>query len=443
MGRELPVGATTDDAAAGLRYQLGFGNEFATEAEPGALPIGQNSPQQPPLGLYSELVSGSTFSAPRALNRRSYVFRIQPSVLTSNFTQIDAGQFRTPPLDAPPYPGPVRWSPFEVDTAPKDFLDGIFTLCGNGAPARATGMVFHAFTANRSMDNRAFLNADGEMLILPQQGTLRIVTELGIIAATPGDAVLLPRGMKFRVDLTSPTARGYICENYGEPFLLPDLGLIGSHGLANALDFEVPVAAYEDVRQPFELVQKLAGNLWAAQIDHSPFDVVAWRGNWAPAKYDMRRFAVMGTTGVDHPDPSIFCAMSSPSSNVSGPNVDFMILPPRWIVAEHTFRPPGFHRNSVCEILGVIEGAHESRASAFPPGSLSLHNAWTAHGPDAKTFEAAREGALAPTKIEDALIFMFETRFALELSQAALALDNRQVESFAGWKGFHTRFSER
>ncbi|CAN5204111.1 homogentisate 1,2-dioxygenase [soil metagenome] len=424
----------------GRAYQLGFANEFATEALVGALPIGQNSPQKLPYGLVSELVSGTAFTAPRALNRRSYLFRIRPSTIAEPFAPYTHSTFLTPPLPIDPYPGALRWGPSPLPSTPVDFLDGLSTICGNGSPKTQSGTAIHIYNASVSMTRRVFANADGEMLIIPQEGALRVVTESGVLDVAPGELVLIPKGMKIRVELVGTGARGFLCENYGLPFVLPELGLIGSHGLANAIDFQAPVAAFEDDENPVELVHKLAGNFWTTLLDHSPFDVVAWRGNWAPVKYDMRRFAVMGAAGVDHPDPSIYCALTSPSSDIAGGNADFMILPPRWIVAEHTFRPPGYHRNSVAEFLALIEGSNESRASAFPPGSMSLHNHWTAHGPDVRTFEAAREGPLDPTKIRDTLIFMIESRYPLELSPAAMNADFRMPDSAAAWSGFQRRF---
>lgn len=423
-----------------LDYQLGFANEFATEALDGALPEGQNSPQRLPFGLVSELVSGTAFTARRALNRRSYLFRIRPSTIAAPFRPIGYPSFLSPPVAPSPYPGALRWGPPPVSDAPADFLDGLITYCANGSARLQQGMAFHAFRANRSMADRAFSNADAEMLILPQQGDLRVVTECGRIDVGPGELLLIPRGMKIRVELAGASARGFVCENYGLPFILPELGLIGSHGLANAIDFQSPVAAYEERNASIELVHKLGGQLWVTDLEHTPFDVVAWRGNWAPVKYDMRRFAVMGTLSVDHPDPSIYCALTSPSHEVSGGNVDFMILPPRWIVAENTFRPPGYHRNSVAEILGLIEGSNESRAGGFPPGAVSLHNPWTAHGPDVGTFEAARSAALSPQKIEETLIFMLESRYPFEVAQQAMDADFRLPDCEGAWDGFIKRF---
>ncbi|MGE4430332.1 MAG: homogentisate 1,2-dioxygenase [Sphingobium sp.] len=430
-------------AGSELAYQPGFANECATEALAGTLPVGQNSPQNVAHGLVSELVSGTAFSAPRALNRRSYLFRVRPSTIATEFKQMDARDFLTPTLALSPYPGALRWGPATIPEEPTDFLEGLFTLCGNGSPRQQLGMAFHIFRANRPMTGRAFSNADAEMLILPQQGGLRIVTEAGLLDVAPGEIALIPRGMKIRVELADASARGFLCENYGLPFVLPDLGLIGSHGLANAIDFQAPVAAYEVIEEPVELVHKFAGALWATTLDHSPFDVVAWRGNWMPVKYDMLRFMVMGTVGVDHPDPSIYCALTSPSDKIAGGNVDFMILPPRWLVAENTFRPPGYHRNCVAEILGLIHGSNESRASAFPPGSVSLHNPWTAHGPDVGTFERARAMPLQPEKIEETLIFMLESRYPLELSPGARDTGFRLNNCEAAWDGFTARFPDK
>lgn len=439
---DMALSESTTEADSGLQYQRGFANDFASEAVAGALPDGQNSPQKAPLGLVSELVSGSTFSAPRALNRRSYLFRIRPSASRSAFAPFNGLAFLTPPFDLGVYPGPLRWLPFAIPEASTDFLDGIFTLCGNGSPKEQVGFAFHAYAANASMERRAFANADAECLILPQAGGIRVVTEMGILELWPDEVALVPKGMKFRVELLGELARGYLCENFGHPMVLPELGLIGSHGLANGIDFKIPVAAFEDIEEPFELVQKMAGQFWSVTLETSPFDVVAWRGNWTPSKYDMTRFNAMGTATFDHPDPSIYCALHSPSNTTMGPNLDFLILPPRWMVAEHTFRPPGYHRNAVAEILGVISGGHEARASNFPPGAISLHNCWTPHGPDTASYEAGREMPLQPTKISAAMIFMLETRFPIEIASQAMEAGNCQQAGHLGWQGFHRRFPQ-
>jgi homogentisate 1,2-dioxygenase len=423
-----------------IEYQLGLGNEFETEAETGALPHGQNSPQTLKYGLVSELISGTAFAAPRALNRRSYLFRIHPSVVHGPFEPAPLQYLESAPFVLPPNPNQLRWSAFRVGDRRADFLEGLLTLCGNGDVALQCGVAIHVYRCSRSMQGRAFSNADGEMLLIPHLGSLRLVTELGILACSPGEFAVIPRGIKLRVELTTPEATGYFCENYGLPFRLPELGLIGSMGLANAHDFRIPVAAYEDLEQPTELLHKFGGQIWRAQLDHSPFDVVAWRGNNAPYKFDMSRFVAMGTVTVDHPDPSIYCALTSPSDGVLGGNADLMVLPERWVVAEHTFRPPGFHRNSVAEFLSIVYGKHDSKNSSFGPGGASLHNNWAPHGPDIPTFDRGRTATLEPQKIENSLVFMIESRFPLRVTAAGLAAPERQADYTECWKGFQKSF---
>jgi len=431
---------TTGKALGAGDYQPGFGNEFETEAVAGALPKGQNSPQKVPLGLYSELVTGASFYAPRHLNRRSYVFRIRPSVVSGEFQPWDGGDFRTPPLDVPPYPDRVYWTQRQDEGVSADFLEGLLTLAGCGSPSMHEGLAVHFFRATRSMEKRAFSNGDGEMLIVPQQGELRIVTEFGVIEAQPSEMVLIPRGIKLRVELKGAFARGLVYENYGHPWMLPELGLIGSNGNANAIDFEAPVASFEDEDVQTQVIHKLAGRFWSIDIDHSPFDVVAWRGSLTPYKYDMRKFVSMGTATVDHPDPSIFCALTSPSHDVSGCNADVMILPPRWVVGDHTLHLPGFHRNSVCEISSLVCGGPVTEG-IDPNGGIRITNNWGAHGPDTKAFEAVRaQGSTDPHKVEDAISIMVETRYPMEFTQVAMDMKERNHDINADWAGFIKRF---
>ena len=422
-------------------YQTGFGNELESEAVAGALPLGQNSPQQHPLGLFSELISGTTFSAPRALNRRTYLFRVRPSVIHGRFVPTAHPTFLTPPLGLPPSPNQLRWDPWPMPSDPTDFLDGIATICGNGAPSGQQGMAIHVYRANRPMTDRFFVNADGEMLLIPDRGGLEVATEMGRMEVHPGELALVPRGVRFRADPIDADARGFICENYGLPFRLPELGLIGSNGLANAADFQIPEAAFEVREQPCTLINKFDGHFWSAALPHSPLDVVAWRGSYVPYKFDMRRFVAMGTATVDHPDPSIFCALTSPSDDVLGGNADLMVLPPRWAVAEHSFRPPGFHRNCVAEFLAIVVGQHEAKASGFQPGGTSLHNHWAAHGPDAETYELGRVASQAPRKIDGSLVFMIETRRPLQLSPMAAEAPQLQPSYADGWQAMAVRYS--
>jgi len=424
-----------------LRYQSGFGNEFATEAVPGALPVGQNSPQRPALGLYAEQLSGSAFTAPRAERRRSWLYRIRPSADHPPFVEIERGLLRSGPfVEVPTPPNRLRWDPAPAPSGPRDLIEGLVTLVGNGDPAHQNGMAAHLYVADRSMSDRVFFNADGELLFVPQTGRIRFVTELGALDVAPGEIAVLPRGLRFSAELMDGIARGYVCENYGAPFRLPELGPIGSNGLANPRDFLSPVAAYRDRAVRTQLVQKFGGRLWATELDRSPLDVVAWHGNYAPYKYDLGRFNTMGTVGFDHPDPSIFTVLTAPSEIPGTANVDFVIFPPRWLVAEDTFRPPWFHRNVMSELMGLVHGAYDAKAEGFEPGGASLHNCMSAHGPDATTSERAMSAALEPHKIDDTLAFMFESRWVMQPTRWALETPTLQKGYDACWRGFPKHF---
>ena len=424
-----------------LTYQSGFGNEFATEALAGALPLGRNSPQRCPYGLYAEQLSGSAFTAPRADNRRSWLYRIRPSAMHLPFERVDAGRLVSDFSALPTTPNQLRWNPLPMPSVPTDFIAAMVTMAGNGDPHAQSGGAAHIYAANRSMTGRAFYNADGEMLIVPQQGRQRFVTELGVIEAEPQEIVVIPRGVRFRVELLDAEARGYICENYGAPFRLPDLGPIGSNGLANPRDFMTPVAAYEDIDGPHQLVAKFGGHLWSAQMNHSPFDVVAWHGKHAPYKYDLRRFNAIGSISHDHPDPSIFLVLHSASDTPGVSNIDFVIFPPRILAMQNTFRPPWFHRNVASEFMGLVLGAYDAKAEGFSPGGASLHNSMSGHGPDAETFEKASRADLSkPDVIKDTMAFMFETRHVLRPTQHAMASAQLQGEYYRCWQGLQKHF---
>ncbi len=435
--RKLTVCATF--AMNELQYQSGFGNEFATEALPGALPQGQNSPQKVAYGLYAEQLSGTAFTAPRAVNRRSWLYRIRPSVLHKPFKQISNGQtclLRSAPFsEVTPTPNQLRWDPLPIPAEPTDFVDGLITIAGN------EGIGVHVYTANRSMQDRFFYNADGELLIVPQLGRLRFHTELGVIEISPGEICVVPRGVRFHVELLDNEARGYVCENYGALFRLPELGPIGANGLANPRDFQTPVAAFEDREGDFRLVTKFCGNLWEAEIGHSPLDVVAWHGNYAPYKYDLAWFNTMGTVSFDHPDPSIFTVLTSPSEVAGTANADFVIFPSRWVVAEHSFRPPYFHRNVMNEYMGLIFGAYDAKEEGFGPGGASLHNCMSGHGPDAETFEKAGNAELSPQRYENTLAFMFESRAVIHPTKFAMETAALQRDYFECWQGLKKNFA--
>ncbi|MGA8043136.1 MAG: homogentisate 1,2-dioxygenase [Terracidiphilus sp.] len=423
------------------QYQSGFGNEFATEAVDGGLPVGQNAPQKHPLGLYTEQMSGSPFTAPRAVNRRTWTYRIRPSVTHKPYEPLPALHMRSGPFhETAATPNQLRWDPLPIPEQPADFVEGIVTYGGNGDPALQTGVAIHLYAANRSMEDRFFYCADGELLIVPQLGRLIFHTEMGILEAGPGEICVIPRGIKFRVVLEEGQARGYICENYGQPFRLPELGPIGANGLANPRDFLYPVASFEERDGDFRITAKFMGKLWNASIDHSPLDIVAWHGNYAPYKYDLARFNCINTVSFDHPDPSIYTVLTAPSTIPGTANCDFAIFPPRWMVAEHTFRPPWFHRNLMNEFMGLVFGAYDAKAEGFLPGGASLHNCMAGHGPDAETFERATSAELKPQYLSNTLAFMFETQLVVHPTAFAMQTRILQHEYFECWQGLKKRF---
>ena len=424
-----------------LRYQSGFGNEFASEAIAGTLPEGRNSPQRVAHGLYAEQISGTAFTAPRHVNRRSWLYRIRPAAMHRPFAALPSGKFHNAFDETPTSPNQLRWDPLPLPTTPTDFVDGLVTFAGNGGPAAQSGIGIHVYAANRSMQRRFFYDADGELLIVPQLGRLIVATELGTLEVAPQEIAVLPRGVRFRVELPDGEARGYVAENFGALLRLPELGPIGSNSLANARDFVTPVAAYEDVEGDFELVAKFQGRLWTARIDHSPLDVVGWHGNYAPYKYDLRRFNTIGSISYDHPDPSIFTVLTSPSDTHGVANMDFVIFPPRWLVAENTFRPPWFHRNVASEFMGLVHGAYDAKAGGFVPGGASLHNCMSGHGPDAASFEKASAADTGkPDHILDTMAFMFETRAVIQPARQALESPQLQRDYNDCWQGLKKNF---
>lgn len=410
-------------AEAGLMtgYMTGFGNQFETEALPGALPVGRNSPQRCPYGLYAEQLSGSPFTAPRTTNERSWLYRIRPTVKHwGRFQPADARGWRTAPcVELAVPPAPMRWDPLPIPDVPVSFIEGMQTItCAGDAGAQA-GMAAHVYAATRSMQDEYFYDADGELLIVPQQGRLRLCTEFGVIDVEPGEIAVIPRGVKFRAELPGGSARGYVCENYGGAFTMPERGPIGANCLANPRDFMTPVAAYEDRETASTMVVKWGGAFWAAEIGQSPLDVVAWHGNYAPYKYDLRRFSPVGPLLFDHADPSIFTVLTAPSETPGTANIDFVCFPDRWAVAENTFRPPWYHMNVMSEFMGLVYGQYDAKPQGFTPGGFSLHNCMLPHGPDAEAFEKASAAALGPHKLEGTMAFMFESRHAQHVTRLA------------------------
>jgi len=420
----------------------GFGNEFQSEAVPGALPVGRNSPQRAPLGLYAEVISGTAFTAPRAENRRTWMYRRQPSVVSGAYEPYAQPFWKSGAAEGVAMPpDPLRWAPADIPDAkstPTDFVDGVRTVVVNGDPEAQTGMAAHLVLCNTSMQ-RAFVNADGEMLLVPQQGALTVTTELGVLEVEPGEIVVLPRGMAFKVGVAGPT-RIYVCENYGAAFRLPELGPIGSNGLANPRDFIAPHAAYDADAGAVEVVRKFGGRLWRTQSASTPFNVVGWHGNLVPCKYDTRRFMTLGTVSFDHPDPSIFTVLTSPSDTPGTANCDFVIFPPRWMVGEDTFRPPWYHRNLMSEFMGLVYGQYDAKPEGFRPGGMSLHNCMVPHGPDAEAFDKASAAPLAPHKLEHTLAFMLESRWRFKPTAWAMEGGTLDRGYAACWAGLRDQF---
>ncbi|WP_413586099.1 homogentisate 1,2-dioxygenase [Bdellovibrio sp. HCB274] len=423
------------------QYLSGFGNHFSSEARAGALPVDQNSPQKVAMGLYAEQLSGSAFTAPRNHNLYSWLYRIRPSVMHKAYVPLKELSAKT--FTKPKYinPNQMRWNPIAA-AGSQDFVEGIRTICGSGGVEEHRGIHVHLYSFGKGMGKRYFMNADGDFMFVPQNGSIQLKTEVGVIEAEPGEIAVVPRGMKFQVNpLGNGTCTGYVGENFGSPFQLPELGPIGANGLAHRRHFLTPVAAFEDLEGQFELIGKFSGELWSAEMNHSPLDVVAWHGNYVSYKYDLRKFNAINTVSFDHPDPSIFTVLTSPSEIPGTANVDFAIFPPRWMVAEHTFRPPYFHRNCMSEYMGLIYGEYDAKtAGGFVPGGGSLHNFYSAHGPDVDAFEKASVAELKPVRLSQTMAFMFESRSAYRVTDFAMGKEILQADYQECWQGFKKNF---
>lgn len=435
-----------------LNYLSGFANHFETEAIPNSLPKGCNSPQKVAHGLYAEQISGSAFTMPRHNNLRTWVYRIRPSVICGEFKLISNKflDWKSTPFDkAICSPNQMRWDPIPNPQKPTDFLQGLHTICGHGCTSGLNGGAVHIYTINKSMQD-FFYNADAEMLFIPQFGNLILKTELGLIELEPLEIAIIPRGIKFQVVLQNNTidAYGYICENYGIPFKLPDLGPIGSNGLANPRDFLSPTAYYEYNKinsqkiQDAKLICKFEGNFWEANINHSPLDVVAWHGNYTPYKYDLRKFNTIGSISYDHPDPSIFTVLTSPTAITGMANIDFVIFPPRYVVAENTFRPPWYHRNLMSEFMGLIKGQYDAKPKGFIPGGASLHNRMTAHGPDSNSCKNAINTDLQPEYLGGTMAFMLESSQIWTPTEFAMNTKQLQVDYIECWQNIPVLFEK-
>lgn len=429
------------------KYQLGFGNEFISEARPNVVPE-QNNPQICNEGLYSEQISGTAFTVDRSHNRRTWVYRAVPTVVHTPFKKINNGLLFNKPFDScEPNPNQKRWNPVNLDTLEGrkvDFTQGLITVCGAGTPQLKTGIAIHNYICNVSMKNKAMFNSDGEMILVPQVGRLDIQTELGYLEVEVGEIVVIPRGIYFSIALTDGPSRGYICEIYEGQFGLPNLGPMGANALAYARHFKYPVAAYDlemENPKPFEIINKFQNQLFSATKPSSPFNVVGWAGNYSPYKYDLNKFMTINAVSYDHPDPSIYTVLTAPSSKPGVAVCDFVIFPPRWVVMNHTFRPPYYHRNVMCEYMGLIKGQYDAKPNSFKPGGASLHNVFSGHGPDKEAFDVWSKKELLPERLENTMAFMFETCYLVNVTPHAEEHDV-DTDYWKCWQTLTNNFSE-
>ena len=445
VAQNLPHGMVRATEVAGTHegYMPGFGNDFETEALPGALPQGQNSPQKCGYGLYAEQLSGTAFTAPRGKNERTWCYRIRPSVKhVGRFRPFDLPYWKSAPHidDALVSLGQYRWDPVPHAGEGLTWLSGMRTMTTAGDVNTQTGMASHIYLVNDSMENEYFYSADGELLVVPQEGRLRFCTELGVIDLEPKEIALLPRGLVYRVEVLEGPCRGFVCENYGQKFDLPNRGPIGANCLANPRDFKCPVAAFEDSEAKSRVVIKWCGRFHETWIDHSPLDVVAWHGNYCAYKYDLRTYAPVGALLFDHPDPSIFTVLTAPSAQDGTANIDFVLFRERWLVAEHTFRPPWYHKNVMSELMGNIYGVYDAKPKGFVPGGMSLHNCMLPHGPDRAAFEHGSTEPMEPAKQDKTMQFMFETRFPQHLTAFAAREAPLQDDYLDCWDSLEKKF---
>ncbi|KJZ20874.1 homogentisate 1,2-dioxygenase [Loktanella sp. S4079] len=421
-------------------YMPGFGNDFETEALPGALPQGMNSPQKCNYGLYGEQLSGTAFTANPP--ERTWTYRIRPSVKHSaRYTKIDLPYWKSAPCVDPDVIslGQYRWDPVEA-TGETTWLTGMRTMTTAGDVNTQIGMASHIYLVTESMVNSYFYSADSELLVVPQEGRLRFCTELGVIDLAPQEIAIIPRGLVYRVEVLEGPCRGFVCENYGQKFELPGRGPIGANCLANPRDFKAPVAAYEDREVPSTLTIKWCGQFHETQIAQSPLDVVAWHGNYAPYKYDLSTYCPVGAVLFDHPDPSIFTVLTAPSGVPGTANIDFVLFRERWMVAENTFRPPWYHKNIMSELMGNIYGQYDAKPQGFVPGGMSLHNMMLPHGPDRNAFEGASNAELKAEKLDNTMSFMFETRFPQHLTKFAAKEAPLQDDYIDCWDSLEKKF---
>jgi homogentisate 1,2-dioxygenase len=444
-GRHRLLAGALLRAQAATPPPAGFCNFHESETLPGALPVDQNSPRSSPYGLYAEQLNATGFVAPREANRRSWMYRIRPSAEQGPLAPLAherlRGDFSGEPVEA----NLAGWGPLPFPASPTDFVDGLATLGGAGSPSSRRGYAVHLYAANRGMEDRCFSDADGDLLLLPEEGSLTLLTELGVLQVHPGQLALVPRGVRFSVLLGGSRARGYVGESFGRPFSLPERGPVGANGLADARHFRGPVARHEERLCPgYRVTVKLGGALFEATQDHSPFDVVAWHGNHFPTVYDLAAFSPAGNARVDHIDPSIHTVLTSPLDEAGANGLDLVVFTPRWDATEHTFRPPYFHRNVATELNGIIREV-ASAGSPFARGCCFLTPSFTPHGVLATGVERTlalddERADQARRSADSSLWFQFESTLPFSPTAWARTAPNRVDDWPLVWGAYRRHF---
>ncbi|GLI78307.1 hypothetical protein PoHVEF18_006618 [Penicillium ochrochloron] len=398
-----------------FKYLNGFNGYHQSEAAEGVIPLVINIPQKSKYGLHTERISGSSFTAPRKDSKQTWLYRLLPSTCHEDFSLLENHPFNLKNVLNSKYqysPNRSTWAPAQI-AKEADFLTGLQLIGGAGNPTMKEGLAYYAFTAGKSMpSNQAFYSADGDFLLAPQKGTLDIRTEMGYLRVRSNEICVVPRGIRFHVSLPAGPVRGFALELFEGHFELPELGPIGSTGLANIRDFEIPTASFDNSNVDTEIIAKFAGQVHRTVHRGSIFNVAGWSGTYYPFKYDLGKFNTIGSVSYDHTDPSIFTVLTAPSSVPGEAVVDVAVFGPRWLVMEKSYRPPYFHRNTMSEFAFVIKGGFD--VTPLPPqleGLFLLSNTMCAHGADPESWKQATEKELVPEKIPPGnLGMMFESK---------------------------------
>ncbi|RSL87550.1 hypothetical protein CDV31_016235 [Fusarium ambrosium] len=429
-------------------YLNGLGNLHQSEAFPDAVPLVNSYPQHAKYGLRSEKVSGTSFTAtPRSQNLWSFLYRARPSYNHGTF-ELWNQHLETANPSRPKHltPNSYVWPTFNVT---KGDWTAQHLLGGNGSPTDKTGVAIWLFHVNKDMPPQTvFSSQDGEALIVPQTGALDIQTEYGKLLVRQQEIAVIPRGIKYRVTLPEgKEARGYVLELYQGHFRLPELGIIGSIGLANPRDFQVPTASFDgkiesqgdtqvavanDGRGEWTIISRLDTKLWFATQDSTPFDVAGWQGTLYPYKYDVRRFNYIGNLNYDHADPSVFVVLTSQSYGKEPGTavVDFAAVGEHWHPAQHTLRVPWYHRNTASEFVFPIIAEQDPKSrlntsDTFGPWGAWLNANMVTHGSNEQEYaEWQAKDTLTPMKLQD-----FGVTSAIIETEATLLLTDWAFEA--------------